>query len=163
MGVTFKDNRVEVKKALNEKGIKFLNQAKEILTTQTIRNTPTGSGDLKRSFTNDSYVDEGNLKAYVGSSLEHSIWVELGTGEHAVNGDGRKGGWWIPVGDGKDQISLNAAKKYGWDKVRKDKNGNITFVFTYGMKPKRMLYKAFQVKGQSIQDRANAIYKEMND
>ena len=163
MSLKFEDNRIEVKNALNQKGITFLYEAKESLVTQTVRNTPTGNGDLKRSFSNDSYVDESALKAYVGSHLEHSIWVELGTGEHAVKGNGRKGGWWIPVGSGKGQISLATAKKYGWDKVRKDKKGNPTFVFTYGMKPKRMLYKAYQIKKATIQAQANKIYKELNN
>lgn len=78
MSVTFEDNRVQVKDAINQKSIAFLNEAKESLVTQTVRNTPVGNGDLKRSFSNDSYVDENNLTAYVGSSLQHSIWVELG-------------------------------------------------------------------------------------
>ena len=162
MAVHFEDNRLKVKNALNDKAVKFLFEAKESLVTQTVRNTPVGSGELKRSFSNDSYVDETNLVAYIGSSLEHSIWVEMGTGEYAVNGDGRKGGWWIPVGSGKGQIKLSTAKKYGWNKVRKDKQGNPKFVFTYGMKPKRPLYKAFQTKKTKIIGRANAIFKELN-
>ena len=160
--VHFEDNRVEMKNALNQKGIAFLYEAKESLVTQTVRNTPTGSGDLKRSFSNDSYVDETNLIAYIGSSLEHSIWVEMGTGEYVVKGNGRRGGWWIPVGSGKGQISLASAQKYGWNKVIRNKQGNPTFVFTYGMKPKRMLYKAYQIKRKKIQEQANKIYKEMN-
>lgn len=85
------------------------------------------------------------------------------TGEYAYNGDGRKGGWWIPVGNGSGQISLTTAQKYGWNKVRKDKQGNPTFVFTYGMKPKRMLYKAYQTKKANITERANAIFKELSN
>ena len=160
--IHFEDNRVQVKNALNNKAISFLYEAKESLVTQTARNTPVGNGDLKRSFSNDSYVNESKLTAYIGSSLEHSIWVELGTGEYAVKGNGRKGGWWIPVGSGKGQISLATAQKYGWNKVRKDKNGNPKFVFTYGMKPNRMLYKAYQIKKNKIQEQANKVFKELN-
>lgn len=137
MAIQFKDNRLEVKKALHDKGVTFLDEAKASLVSQTQRNTPVKSGDLKRSFGNDSYVDETNLIAYIGSTLQYAIWVELGTGEYAVNGDGRKGGW-----------------------LYKDDDGKLHF--TRGMKPKRMLYRAYQVKKKSIQEQANRIYRELN-
>lgn len=163
MNVQFKDNRLEIKKILNQKALIFLKEASDSIISQTQRNTPVGYGNLKRSFSDDSYIDENELTAYIGSSLEHSIWVEMGTGEYAEKGNGRKGGWWIPVGSGKGKISLSIVKKYGWKKVIKDKSGNPTFVFTYGMKPKRMLYKAYQTKKNKIQDQANKIYEEMNN
>lgn len=135
--VKFEDNRLKVKEALEQKGIKFLHEAKDSLVSQTQRNTPVRTGDLKRSFGNDSMVDENELIAYIGSSLEYSIWVELGTGEYAVNGNGRKGGW-----------------------VYRDEQGKLHY--TRGMKPRRMLYKAYQTKRSKIQQQANLIYKEMN-
>lgn len=137
MAIQFKDNRIEVKKAMNDKAIKFLYEAKNSLASQTQLNTPEQTGDLKRSFGEDSYVDEDKLIAYIGSRLQYAIWVEMGTGEHAVNGNGRKGGW-----------------------IYKDEQGKSHY--TRGMKPKRMLYKAKQIKGKKIQEQANKIYKELN-
>lgn len=135
--IKFIDNRIEVEKALKGKAIAFLHEAKDSLVSQTQRNTPVQTGDLKRSFGNDSTVDESKLTAYIGSSLEYAIWVERGTGEYAVNGDGRKGGW-----------------------LYKDDKGKVHF--TKGMKPKRMLYNAYITKKKAIQAQANKIYKEMN-
>lgn len=136
--VTFEDNRIKVKNALNDKSIKFLIEAKNSLASQTQENTPVDTGDLKRSFGEDSYVDNDNLTAYIGSRLEYAIWVEMGTGEFALKGNGRKGGW-----------------------VYKDEKGKTHF--TMGMKPKRMLYKAYTIKKAKIQEQANRIYKEMNN
>ena len=135
--IKFIDNRIEVSKALDKKAIAFLHEAKDSLVSQTQRNTPVQTGDLKRSFGNDSMVDESSLIAYIGSSLEYAIWVERGTGEYAVNGDGRKGGW-----------------------CYKDEKGKVHF--TKGMKPKKMLYNAYITKKKKIQEQANKIYKEMN-
>lgn len=135
--IKFIDNRIKVEKALNDKAIAFLHEAKDSLVSQTQRNTPVQTGDLKRSFGSDSMVDETNLIAYIGSSIEYAIWVERGTGEYAVNGDGRKGGW-----------------------CYKDEHGKLHF--TKGMKPKKMLYNAYITKKKAIQAQANKIYKEMN-
>lgn len=137
MAIKFEDNRIKMQKALNDKAVKFLIEAKNSLVSQTELNTPTKTKRLKESFGTDSYVDEDNLIAYIGSSVEYAIWVEMGTGEYAVKGNGRKGGW-----------------------LYKDDEGKLHF--TRGMKPKRMLYKAKQIKGKKIQEQANKIYKEMN-
>lgn len=119
-------------------GIAFLHEAKESLVTQTQRNTPVKSGDLKRSFGTDSFVDEGKLATYIGSSLKHSIYVEKGTGEYAVNGDGRKGGW-----------------------VYRDSKGK--YHYTEGMKPRLMLYKAYLSKRKKISLEAGKHFARLNN
>lgn len=118
-------------------GIAFLHEAKDSLVTQTQRNTPVSTGDLKRSFGTDSIVDEDKLAAYIGSSLEYSIWVEKGTGEYAVNGDGRKGGW-----------------------MYRDDKGKLHY--TEGMKPRLMLYKAYLSKRKKISLEAGKHYARLN-
>lgn len=57
----------------------------------------------------------------ISSPLENAIWTELGTGEFALKGNGRKGGW-----------------KY------KDAKGK--WHFTRGKPPVRMLHNAFTLK-----------------
>lgn len=141
MAVQFEDNSIHVKAALNDTMIGFLYEAAGELEAATKRNTKGGDSGLKDSWT--YHVDESKGEAQVGNPMELAIWYELGTGDYAVNNDGRKGGWWIKVGNGKGCIPLKDAKKYGWKKVRKDKDGNLTFVFTTGMKPRRPLQTAF--------------------
>lgn len=35
--------------------------------------------------------NESNIEAVIGSPLENALWEEFGTGEHSINGNGRKG------------------------------------------------------------------------
>ena len=39
-------------------------------------------------------VNKHKHEAVIGSSDQNAIWEEFGTGEYALKGDGRKGGWW---------------------------------------------------------------------
>jgi len=102
-----------------------LSEIKNDIAQQASINSPVDTGDLSRSFLSDSYVDTTEKTAYIGSTKEYSIYQEFGTGEYAVNGNGRKGGW--SYQDAKGQ----------WHK-------------TNGIKPQRMLYKAVQSKKSQI-------------
>jgi hypothetical protein len=51
--------------------------------------------------------------------MENAIWEEFGTGEYALEGNGRKGGWCYVDKDGKGH-------------------------FTYGKKPNRALFNAHE-------------------
>lgn len=133
----FEDKSKEFINNFRDCGIAFLHEAKDSLVSQAQRNTPVSTGDLKRSFSDDSYVDERKLVAYIGSSKNYSIWVERGTGEYAINGDGRRQGWYY-----------------------KDINGQ--WHFTYGIKPKLMLYKAYLEKGKKISYEAGKHYARLN-
>lgn len=68
---------------------------------------------------------EGEMTATIGNPEENALWEELGTGEYAVNHDGRKGGWFY-----------------------KDEKGEGHF--TYGKKPMRMLQNAFVTKKNTV-------------
>ena len=133
----FQDNSHKFINSFKDCGIAFLLEAKDSLVSQTQRNTPVKSGDLKRSFGTDSFVDEGKLAAYIGSSLPYSIYAEKGTGEYAVNGDGRKGGW-----------------------VYRDEKG---YHYTEGQKPRLMLYKAYLSKRKKISREAGKHYARLNN
>lgn len=80
------------------------------------RNSRVDTGKTKNSF--QHHVDETTHTAFIGSSDQNAIWEEFGTGEHALKGDGRKGGW-----------------RY------KDAKGN--WHFTRGKKPSRAFYNAY--------------------
>lgn len=164
MSVKFTDNRIQVKSAINDKSIAFLHKAKETLVSQTVRNTPSDTGELKRSFTNDSYVDENNLIAYIGSSLEYSIYVELGTGIHAVNGNGRKG-YWVYVEDSNS--SKKSTKHYTLEEAKETasylRSKGLKAYYTNGRPAKRMLYRAYQTKKSEVLQTANTMFKELSE
>ena len=90
-------------------------------------------------------IGEGDLAdiTAAGSPLENAIWNEFGTGEFALEGKGRKGGWWVRVGNGENEMRPEVAEAYEWPKVRK-KMGKIVKVFTYGKRPQRSLFNAFE-------------------
>ena len=91
MAVQFTDNSAQVIAALDNAVREYLYEAGGEIEAQVKRNTKVGTGQLKNSW---SYrVDEGKGETTIGSPLENAIWEEFGTGEYALHGDGRKGGW----------------------------------------------------------------------
>lgn len=132
MSVEFADNSVAVKAAMNNALNRWLYEASFALESQVKQNTAVDTGQLKGSW--DFSVDESKGEAIIGSPLENSIWEEFGTGEYAMNGDGRKGGWYYVDSKG---------------------NGH----FTKGKKPRRALHKAFHTKKASIIRKAEEILK----
>ena len=133
--IKFKNYSVECANAIDKAAIKFLEEAKAELSAQASKNSPVDTGALKTSFVTDSLVVDSEYTAYIGSSLEYAIWQEYGTGEYALQGNGRKGGW------------VYQSKKDG------------KFYRTVGTKPKRMLYHAFQTKKEAIKQRGQTIFK----
>lgn len=89
--VQFEDNRVRVINALNEGILNFLEEASGEIEAQAKRNTRVETSQTKGAWTHR--VDNAKFEAVVGNPLENAIWEEFGTGEYAIHGDGRKGGW----------------------------------------------------------------------
>ena len=117
MPIEFHDNSVEVKDAIDAAIVAWLNEAAGEMEAQVKRNTPVDTGQLKGSW--EYEVDETKQEAVVGSPLENAIWNEFGTGQYALNGDGRKTPWhWQDV-------------KGNWHTTR-------------GKRPQRSLWNAFE-------------------
>ena len=121
--IKFQDNRVQCKNELGDAMIAFLYEMGGEFVSQTARNSRVKTGQTKGSW--DYVVDEGELQATVGSPLQNAIWEEFGTGEYALEGNGRKGGWFY---------------------VDEKGNGH----FTHGKKPNRALFNAYTTLKPSI-------------
>jgi hypothetical protein len=129
--VEFVDNTAKVNAAIREKGIAWLYEASGELEAQTKRNSKVKTGKTKGSY---SYkVDEGSLEGAIGSNYENAIYEEYGTGEYALNGDGRKGGWFY-----------------------KDSSGH--WYHTYGKSPRRPFYKAYMALKSRLISRAQDLF-----
>lgn len=76
MSVQFDDFSMQVKAALEEAAVQFLHEAAGELASQTARNSPVDTGQLKNSW--QYKVDENKLEATIGSPLENAIWNEFG-------------------------------------------------------------------------------------
>ena len=114
--VKFEDYSIEVMAAIDDKINAVLEECAGELESQVKRNSRVDTGKTKNSFQHT--VDDATRTAYIGSNYENAIWEEFGTGEHALKGDGRKGGW-----------HYNDAKG-DWH-------------FTFGKKPSRAFWNAF--------------------
>lgn len=146
--VKFEDNRIEVMGKINDAISAWLEEASGEIESQAKRNTPVGKiagGNTKQNWKHE--VNENAHSAVVGNMLETAIWLELGTGDYALNDDGRKGGWYILIGEGPGEISQSVVDAYGFTVVN-GKDGK-QFVHTYGMKPKRILHNSVEnLKGK---------------
>ena len=127
MGVKFTNNSIKVKTALKEAGVVWLHEACGEIEAQTKRNSKVLTGKTKGSY--QYRVNEDSLEGVVGSDSQNAIWEEFGTGEYAINGDGRKGGWFY-----------------------KDERGNGHF--THGKKAKRPMFRAYTALKAQLQKMA---------
>lgn len=159
--VEFTDNSVQVINAINDACLNWLEEAAGELESQVKRNTKVGKvagGKTKGQWKHK--VDKNKLEAVVGNPNETAIWLEFGTGEYALKGNGRKGGWHILIGNGKGQISQEVVDAYHFP-VKYGKNGK-RFAYTTGMKPQRPLYTAFTDSKTKIKNAFEAKLKGMN-
>ena len=130
--VEFHDFSIQVKETLDEAVNQYLEEAGSVLQRQAANNTRVGTGETAGKW--DYVVDESAKECTVGNPLENAIWEEFGTGEYALKGNGRKGGWHYRDDEGK------------WH-------------HTYGKTPTRALHNAFITKKDAIIRRAEQILK----
>lgn len=93
--VIFEDYSMQVKSAIADRVEAVLEECAGELESQVKRNSRVDTGKTKNSFRHKvtgSVLIE-HYEATIGSSDENAIWEEFGTGEYALHGDGRKGGW----------------------------------------------------------------------
>lgn len=130
--IEFTDNSAVVKAALSEGVRAFLYEAGGELQAQTMRNSRVDTGQTRGSYQYKVEEGSGESTAHVGSNLQNAIWEEFGTGEYALHGDGRKGGWKYVDAKGKGH-------------------------FTRGKKPNRPLYNAFNALREKLKRRLEEI------
>lgn len=153
MSFEFHDFSIKVKAAMDETILAALEEAAGELESQVKQNTTVGrvnGGKTKNQWQHKVVASEKT--AYIGNNEMTAIWLEFGTGEHAIpnpSGKGsRKGGWFIPIGNGEGMMSKAVAKAYGF-RIYKGKNG-VEYAKTYGMKPQRPFWKAFESKRSTL-------------
>lgn len=130
--IEYTDNSAIVKAALSEGVRAFLYEAGGELQAQTMRNSRVDTGQTKGSYQYKVQEGTGESTAHVGSNLQNAIWEEFGTGEYALHGDGRKGGWKYVDAKGKGH-------------------------FTRGKTANRPLYNAFSALREKLKRRLQEI------
>ena len=154
-GVEFIDFSAEAIEGIEDALIAGLYEAAGEMEARTVRNSRQGHkyGNIQATALWDHLVEEGEMKAYVGSQHEAAYWEEFGTGEHALNGDGRKG-WWVYVegqesGKGGKSYSTKAEAEEAAEFLRKVKG--LDAYATDGIEPNRPLHRAFQSGASLVQ------------
>lgn len=119
--IIFQDYTQEVKSAIAGCAEAVLEECAGELESQVKMNTAVDTGQTKNSWQHKVFgsIGAGRWEAEIYSEYENAIWEEFGTGEHAINGDGRKGGW-----------------RYWSDKLGR-------FVFTRGKEARRPFHHAY--------------------
>ena len=115
--VKFEDFTIQVVNAIDNGINAVLEECAGEMESQVKRNSRVDTGQTKNSFQHK--VVESEHAAYIGSNDQNAIWEELGTGEYALQGNGRKGGW----------------------TYKSDKDGK--FYHTQGKPPSRAFWKAY--------------------
>ena len=162
MSVHFTDNSVHVKKALEEAAIAYLYEAGGELEAQTKRNMPPGQWFAQQKGQWKYVVDESKKEAVVGNPMEQSLWTEFGTGEHAINGDGRKG-YWVYVKGSVGSTSSTGGKQYTLEEAKRIvammRADGLDAHYTKGQTAKRPLFNAFTSLKSALIRRAEDVLK----
>lgn len=144
------NNIPQANRMIDNAVLQWLEESAGELEAQVKRNTAVGlvaGGKTKNDWSH--YVSSLEQKAIVGNTDENAIWEEFGTGEYALHHDGRKGGWYIPIGNGEGQISEDVVNAYHF-KVVYGKDG-MRYAFTRGKRPKRAFENAKETCEPKIQ------------
>lgn len=162
MSVELENNTVRVQQAFEDAVIAYLYEAAseiEALTKRNTRPVKYGRHNVKSSWSHT--VDESKQIATVGSPLEAAFWEELGTGEHALNKDGRKG-WWVYV-EGNDTPRPNQ-KYYTQQEAEATaasmRAAGLDAHATNGTEANRPLHRAFESKKAWLKKRAAELLGE---
>lgn len=130
--VKVEDFSLKVIGALDDAVIEYLHEAGSTLQRQAANNTRIGTGETAGKW--DYVVDESKGVCTIGNPLQNAIWEEFGTGEYALAGNGRKGGWHY-----------------------QDEKGE--WHHTYGKSPTRAFHNAYVAKKDAIIRRAEQVIK----
>lgn len=153
--VIFEDFTGEVTEKIENIILNWLEEASSELESQTIKKTGTGAYHREVASRWTHVVDSSKYEAIVGNPLENALWIEYGTGEYALNGDGRKD-WWVFIEGGSGK-SNNESKHY---KTKEEAKRTVAFLrakgikagYTRGQVPKRPLHFAFNQNERDLKE-----------
>ena len=146
--VIFEDFTTEVQGAIDNNIMVVLEECAGELEAATKRRSRVNTGQTKSSWRHKvtgSFL-AGEFRAYIGSDDENAILEEFGTGEHAIQGGGRKGAWYVPVEGytGRKAPSFNGQVIVVYGK------GGKAYFKTNGKEARRSFYKAYEASKNKL-------------
>ena len=158
--IIFEDFTGEVTEEIENIILNWLEESASELESQTITRTNKGSSGSGAYYTNIAekwthIVDKTKYEAIIGNPMENALWIEYGTGEYALHGDGRKD-WWIFIEDSTGRSS-NESRHY---KTKEEAKRMVAYLrskgikagYTNGQAPKRPLHHAFTQNEKPIKE-----------
>lgn len=133
--VKFEDFTIKVLNAMEDSINSVLEECAGEMESQVKRNTRVATSQTKNNWRH--HVDTSKHEATIGNNLENAIWEEFGTGEYALEGNGRQGGWAYVDEEGKGH-------------------------FTHGKKPSRAFWNAYNALKNPIINRIQEALKGLN-
>ena len=162
MSVEFQDFSIEVKEVLDDAVIAYLYEAAGEVESQTKRNMPNGEWYNQQKDAWEYRVDESKKEAVVGNPLEAALWTEFGTGEYALNKNGRKG-YWVYVKDSLTDKKSRSSKIYTLTEalltVQYLRRKGLDAHCTKGKRAIRPLFNAFTLLKPALIKRAEEVLK----
>lgn len=148
--VKFVNNSEKIKQLLEQAINKGLEEAASEVQSQAQRNSDF-SQDLKGTWSH--VVDESKHEAIIGNPLQLAVWMELGTGEYALEGKGRKG-YWVYVKGNTGVKEANPGKARTLEEAKRAvailREKGLEAYYTKGQKPRRMLHNAWETKKAAV-------------
>ena len=105
MAVKFEDFTAKVIDAIDDRTLAVLEECAAEMESAAKSNTRVASGQTKNNWQHKVDGTSEGAEATIGNGLENAIWEEFGTGEHALQGNGRKGGWVYVDEEGKGHFT----------------------------------------------------------
>lgn len=153
--IVFEDFTGEVTKEIEQIILNWLEEGASLIESDAIGRTGTGAYHRNIAEKWTHRVDKSKYEAIIGNPLENALWVEYGTGEYALNGDGRKG-YWVFVKD-SDGKSSKSTKQYTLQEAKRTvafmRSKGLDAMYTKGTPPKRPLHHAFKTNEEPLKDR----------
>ena len=161
--VKFYDYSVNVKSAIKEKALAFLKEIGGEIRSQASRNSRRRKSHTAGSF--EYKIDKENMAVHIGSDYWNAIYEEFGTGEHAINGDGRKGYWIFVKSNGAPRVP-KGGKTYTKKEARRIvailRSKGIEAYYTNGKKANRALFRAFTSTEPHIEQVAKKYFGDLD-
>lgn len=157
--IVFEDYSAKILAEIQNKSDVFLEEVGGEIESKAADFTRVASGQTRRDWGHT--VNSSALEVTIGNNNENAIWEEFGTGEYAVKGNGRKGGWWIAADSLDPKTRSLFETKYHFRKGY-GKGGKL-FYYTRGKKGTEALNKALQSGKGIITAEAIKIFKGLND
>lgn len=157
--IILKDYTGKISANVEKVALQWLEDTAGELESATKRNSAVGQPGAPTKNSWKHQVDAGKKEAVVGSPLANAVYEEYGTGEYALEGNGRKSPWYVPV---EEVVGYKRPTYQGKVIVVYGKGGK-KYYKTDGKEPKQMLHRAWDSVTPKAKKRLQSLLKGVSN